>query len=91
MVPVRTLKFCPRNPAGKEIGLAEHALLKLIQPLIQPEVKRGELGVKRADYVGCSVRIGSLSGCGWTDPARRTASRAGLGARRSVIRNPVLQ
>lgn len=35
---------------------------------------------------GCSARIGSLPGAGRTEPAWRTASRAGLAARRSFAR-----
>jgi hypothetical protein len=32
------------------VSLAQHSLLERIKPLVQPEAKRGELGVKRADH-----------------------------------------
>jgi hypothetical protein len=71
------------------VGLAQDPLLELVQPFVQLEDKRGELGVKRADdRMQRADRIASWQGTSRTCPAQ--CVKGGLAARRNVIRNPVV-
>src|SRR4029079_6329253 len=65
-------------------GLAQHLLLERVQPFVQLEAERGELGVQRADdRMQRPDRIASRLGLDRTGPAQRVER----GARRAAQRD----